>query len=172
MIIYDKVILIVSLVLGVILGYFFGDNIRFSEQWPLYEALRTTASIIFAVVGAWLAIIYPEKLKAPFRDKYQSIMSSDTRFSSLFSPIANSTIILSCVLVIGIISPIAKQISIFIEYKGIMRSISFGLLCCLTIWQVWTVFITLIPADLLKNKSDIEIARQNNIEHLMGKRKE
>lgn len=48
-------------------GYYFGKNVPFHEQWPLYEALRTTASIIFAVVGAWLAIIYPERLKFSLR---------------------------------------------------------------------------------------------------------
>lgn len=170
MIIQDKLVLATSLLLGFMSGYFWGENIKFSEQWPLYEGLRTTASIIFAVVGAWLAIIYPEKLRAPFRKKIDNVVNSDTRFSSLFSPIANSTIILSCVLIIGIVSPIAKQIEWCMENQGLMRSISFGVLCSLTICQIWTVFITLVPADLLKNQSDIEIAKQNNIDHLMGKK--
>ncbi|WP_316154691.1 hypothetical protein [Cupriavidus sp. BIC8F] len=49
-------------------GYVYGRNIPFAQQWPLFEALRNTASIIFAVVGAWLAIIYPERLKLTFRE--------------------------------------------------------------------------------------------------------
>lgn len=43
-----------------------GENVSFAQQWPLFEALRNTASIIFAAVGAWLAIIYPERLKMSF----------------------------------------------------------------------------------------------------------
>lgn len=170
MTIQDKVVFSLSLALAVAAGICVGDKILFSEQWALYEALRTTASIIFAVVGAWLAIIYPEKLKAPFRERAEQRASSDTRFGSLFSPIVNSTIILCIILFIGILVPVLKQIPFFLEYRDVMRAISFGLLVSLTCWQIWTVFITLIPADILKTQSDNEINRQNNIDHLMGKK--
>lgn len=53
----------IFLMVVLIFSAYFGKNVPFSSQWPLYEALRTTASIIFAVVGAWFAIIYPERLK-------------------------------------------------------------------------------------------------------------
>lgn len=51
-----------------VLALIYGRNIRFSEQWPLFEALRNTAAIIFAVIGAWAAIIYPERLKIAFEE--------------------------------------------------------------------------------------------------------
>lgn len=165
----EKIVLSVSLTFSVTAAYFVGDKITFSEQWGLYETLRTTASIIFAVVGAWFAVVYPEKLRAPFRGQATSQRGSDTRFGSLFSPIVNSTVILCLILFIGILAPVLKQVPILLEYKGYLRAVSFGLLCCLTFWQIWTVFITLIPADMLKHQSEIDIARQNNIDHLMGK---
>ncbi|MCR1838316.1 MULTISPECIES: hypothetical protein [Rodentibacter] len=172
MTLFEKIALGILLILSIATAYFVGDKITFSEQWGLYETLRTTASIIFAVVGAWLAIVYPEKLKAPFKEKRKSRSDTDTRFGMLFSPIFHSTLILCIVLFIGILAPILKQIPFFLEYKHILRAISFGVLFFLTFWQIWTVFITLIPADLLKTQSDIEIARQNHIDHLMGKRDE
>ncbi|HGO5855698.1 TPA: hypothetical protein ACK3JJ_000302 [Mannheimia haemolytica] len=165
----EKIVLGVSLTFSVTAAYFVGDKITFSEQWGLYETLRTTASIIFAVVGAWFAVVYPEKLRAPFREQTNSQRSHDTRFGSLFSPIVNSTVILCLILFIGILAPVLKQVPILLEYKGYLRAVSFGLLCCLTFWQIWTVFITLIPADMLKHQSEIDISRQNNIDHLMGK---
>lgn len=165
----EKIVLGVSLTFSIMAAYFVGDKITFSEQWELYETLRTTASIIFAVVGAWFAIVYPEKLRAPFRERTTTQKNADTRFGSLFSPIVNSTVILCLILFIGILAPILKQVPSLLEYKGCLRAVSFGLLCCLTFWQIWTVFITLIPADMLKHQSEIDIARQNNIDHLMGK---
>lgn len=166
----EKIVLGISLTFSVTAAYFVGDKITFSEQWGLYETLRTTASIIFAVVGAWFAIVYPEKLRAPFRERSSYQANSDSRFGSLFSPIVNSTVILCLILFIGILAPVLKQIPILLEYKGYLRAVSFGLLCCLTFWQIWTVFITLIPADMLKYQSEVDIARQNNIDHLMGRR--
>lgn len=166
----EKIVLGVSLTFSITAAYFVGDKITFSEQWGLYETLRTTASIIFAVVGAWFAIVYPEKLKAPFRKRTSHQANADTRFGSLFSPIVNSTVILCLILFIGIIAPVLKQIPVLLEYKGYLRAISFGLLCCLTFWQIWTVFITLIPADILKYQSERDMARQNHIDHIMGKR--
>ncbi len=158
-----------SLTLSATSAYFVGDKITFSEQWVLYETLRTTASIVFAVVGAWFAIVYPEKLKAPFGKRAENKTTSDSRFGTLFSPIFNSTIILCLVLFIGVLAPVLKQIPILLEYKGYVRALSFFLLCSLTFWQIWTVFITLIPADMLKRQSEIDIARQDNINHLMGR---
>lgn len=165
----EKVVCTLSFACSISAAYFVGDKIPFSEQWGLYETLRTTASIIFAVVGAWFAIVYPEKLKAPFREKIDNTPNADTRFGSLFSPIVNSTVILCVILFIGILAPVLKQIPFILEYKAKMRAISFGLLCCLTFWQIWTVFITLIPADLLKTQSDQEMARKAHIEHLTGR---
>lgn len=59
-------LLVIALVFIILAAGYFGRHITFALQWPLFEALRTTASIIFAVVGAWFAIIYPERLKKSF----------------------------------------------------------------------------------------------------------
>ena len=58
----------------VVVALWYGRKIPFVEQWPLYEALRTTAAIIFAVVGlgspssirtdfACLSIVRAKRLK-------------------------------------------------------------------------------------------------------------
>ncbi|WP_408913341.1 hypothetical protein ACJUA3_03255 [Citrobacter freundii] len=65
-----KVVIGIACVVVVVLAGILGRNVAFALQWPLFEALRTTASIIFAVVGAWFAIIYPERLKKSFRGDY------------------------------------------------------------------------------------------------------
>lgn len=158
-------IIIVSLALTICgASFYYGQEIPFEKQWPLFEALRTTASIIFAVVGAWLAIIYPERLKFSFgrpagKDKATS------NVAVLLYPAVYSTIILVCVLLIGIIAPILKQVPIIMEYRTLMRGLSNLSLAVLTLWQVAVVVMTAVPADLVKTKADEEKVEQDVLTH-------
>ncbi|OAD12272.1 hypothetical protein [Achromobacter insolitus] len=147
----------------VVVGVWFGRNIPFATQWPLYEALRTTAAIIFAVVGAWLAIIYPERLRFSARsadDGRSEMKSGGEGIGRFFTPIANSTAILCLILLFGIIAPILRQIPFLTEHAVYARAASYGVLVSLTLWQLWTVILTLIPADAIKRASDREDRRR------------
>lgn len=153
-------------------GAYYGKNISFESQWPLYEALRTTASIIFAVTGAWFAIIFPEKFKSSFsRSKEEGKRVIDEKvFSSrninkIFSPIVHSTIMLCLVLFIGVVAPVTKQVGFLSEHAVVMRSISYGFLVFLTLWQIWTVFLTLMVSGLVKENMD----RKNNFESAVSR---
>lgn len=145
-------------------GFWLGQSVPFNEQWPLYEALRTTAAIIFAVIGAWIAIIYPERLKLSFAEHKKSETRAEGSMGKLFSPIVHSSAILCLVLLIGIVAPVLRVIPALEEYKVLFRGISYGLLVALTLWQLWTVVLTLIPADVIKTYSDREDRRRTFIE--------
>lgn len=148
-------------------GYWFGRSVPFAEQWPLFEALRTTASIIFAVVGAWLAIIYPERLRLSFRGGSGG-NGQAVKVGQLLHPAMHSTAILCVVLFVGIAAPLLKQVSALLEYRDVLRGVSYGLLASLTLWQIWTVVLTLIPADVLQTASDHEVRRQRFIDGFGG----
>lgn len=147
-------------------GFWYGRNVPFASQWPLYEALRTTAAIIFAVVGAWLAIIYPERLRFSGRGGLErgAIPEKGEGIGRFFTPIAHSTAILCLVLLIGVVAPLLKQLPVVLEHVVIARSVAYGVLVSLTLWQLWTVVLTLVPADEIKRASDFEDSRR----HLMA----
>lgn len=149
------------------LAYKVGGKIAFEKQWPLYEALRSTASIIFAVVGAWLAIIYPDRLKLSFGEKQDSEASkkSPARLKVLFIPAVHSTIILVILLIFGVIAPIAKEITFFSENIELSRKLSFILLTVLTIYQAVIVVLAILPAGFLAHAAEKEIVqeKQNSI---------
>lgn len=136
-------------------GFYYGRYIPFVQQWPLFEALRNTAAIIFAVVGAWLAIIYPERLKLSF-GKSANITNGSENVGLLLTPAVHSTIILVCLLLIGICAPILKQIPGILNYVEIFRGLSFLTLTILTLWQVVIVIMTVLPADMVKSNFDKE----------------
>ena len=137
-----------------------GGSIPFAEQWPLYEALRNTAAIIFAVIGAWMAIAYPERLRMSLRpeseDGARKAMADQRGITSLLTPIIHSTAILGCVLAIGVIAPILKTFLIIVEHAPFWRAVSYATLTTLTLWQLWTVVLTLIPADTVKTVVEAE----------------
>lgn len=144
------VLLFLLLLSAVIVGYIYGRQVPFSEQWPLFEALRTTSSIIFAVVGAWLAIVYPERLRLSLGSQKESGQSKSTNnIGTLLSPAVNSIFVLCIVLLVGVIAPLLKRTAFASMYLSECRGATYALLVALTLWQTWTVILTLFPADLV-----------------------
>lgn len=148
--------------------FFFSPTVSFSIQWPLYEALRTTAAIIFAVIGAWVAIAFPDRLRKLSGSQVEEEKAPDTRMLDLFEPVFHSTVILCLILIIGIAAPIMRAaISNPVIINSLNRA-SFALLVFLTLWQVWTVILTLRPADALKSQMARDISDQQAIKALHG----
>jgi len=155
---------------GFATAFHYGGDITFAHQWPLYEALRSTAAIIFAVVGAWYAIIFPERMRGIFRGGSSIRKRGEKGIEELFSPIVHSTIILCLILFVGVLAPILKEIPLLIAHTNLMRKMSFGVLTVLTIWQIWTVLATLIPALVLKETGDEQnLVDDNNDSYMSNK---
>ena len=146
-------------------GGWLGRDIPFVEQWPMYEGLRTTAAIIFGVIGAWMAIIYPERLKLSFKPVQNKKPHTETGLGQLFTPVVNSTLVLSFILLIGVVAPIVKRYPIAFDLQW-ARGISYGTLVALTLFQLWTVLLTLVPANAIKSYADDEDAKKQLHESL------
>ncbi|CAE6781353.1 MULTISPECIES: hypothetical protein [Paraburkholderia] len=154
-------------------GFYFGQGIVFAQQWPLFEALRNTASIIFAVVGAWLAIIYPERLKLSMRGQRQKRANGDN-MGLLLTPVVHSTFLLVALLLIGVSAPLIKQLPAVQPHLPFFRGVSFLILVLLTLWQVVIVVLTIFPAELVKTADDIGsgiAATHDHYEKLFAKKK-
>ena len=155
-------LLFLLLLAAVGVGFIYGRDVPFEEQWPLFEALRTTSAIIFAVVGAWLAIVYPERLRLTLSPTVDTqAKQSPNNIGILLSPIVNSTVVLCIVLLLGVLAPLLKRAHFVEMYLAESRGISYALLVALTLWQAWTVILTLIPADLLLSRSNQEHRRRD-----------
>ena len=164
-----KLIFWVVAICLVSLGAWCGRFVPFSQQWPLFEALRTTAAIIFAVIGAWLAIIYPDRLKMSYKNFAAAHRKDVDASGELFTPVVHSTLILCVILVLGVTAPILKQIGVPGPIEC-WRGASYGLLVLLTLWQLWTVFLTLDPADRVKSFMARESRHRSNVNALRGGR--
>lgn len=160
-----RAVALVAALAFVAAGAWVGRLVPFAEQWPMYEALRTTAAIIFAVIGAWMAIIYPDRLKLSLRSNGQPGHGDTTGMGKLFTPVVSSTAILCIILVVGAAAPLLKRVPIPVDVIW-LRGASYGLLVFLTVWQLWTVILTLIPASAIKTYVDHEDGRRRVVEGL------
>ncbi|HBW61196.1 MAG TPA: hypothetical protein DEF75_02180 [Comamonas kerstersii] len=149
-------------------GGWFGQKVPFANQWPMYEALRTTAAIIFAVIGAWMAIIYPERLRLSYKSPDEKSDDKADAAGELFTPVVNSTCVLVIVLLTGVIAPVLKAHGLPGPIT-LWRGISYALLVALTLWQVWTVALTLNPADRMKSFMDKDLRHQRNLDALKSR---
>ncbi|HIC46407.1 MAG TPA: hypothetical protein EYM37_08770 [Methylophaga aminisulfidivorans] len=122
------------------------------EQLSLYDGLRNVAAIVFGVMGAWLAILHPDSIKKVFNSSTTSLSDQDkTTIKLLMLPIIISTFILFFVLITPLLVAISKTITIFVTYKTYFRGISFAMLVVITLLQIWTLILTLIPNQILKS---------------------
>ena len=162
------VVLSTALLLAVVLciaGFVYGRSVPFEKQWPLFEALRNTAAIIFAVVGAWMAIIYPERLRRSFGRPAKSgpeRMSSNIRL--LLTPAYHSTAILVILLLLGITVPLVKLLPFAQSHVELFRGCSYCLLVALTCWQATIVVLAMYPGEAVQANVDRESAHQETLD--------
>lgn len=150
-------------------AFFPGQKIAISDQWPLYEALRTTAAIVFGIMGAWLALLYPRSLERLLDRSSNYADSEQQKFSKFLAPLVSSTAVLALVLVLGIIREVGKVYAELLAYQEIWRGASFSLLVFLTFLQLWTLVLTLLPTELSREEiADLD-ARRKHIESLQSR---
>jgi len=139
------------------LGYHFGANIALGDQWPYFEALRTTTSIVFGVMGALLAVVFPEVLKQGLRGT--NAPSGESNLRRVLLPCANSAILL---IVLIVLAPAFAWIKAATPEKGAgdTQQILFCLFCVLTYWQIIILQMVLLPMDILMSNTILATARE------------
>ena len=156
----------------IISSVFLGGKITFKEQMSIYDGLRNTSAIIFAVMGAWIALLYPGKLSQAFGQKpYKEKANDIEQIKRLFRPMIYSTVILMIVIGVSFGVPLAKQISYLHPYKEFFRAASFGVIAFLTLLQFWSIILTLIPGDTIKDDLDDIKSREEMLERMKPSRK-
>jgi hypothetical protein len=107
-----KLVKLFFVALFCIIFFYYGQNVPFERQWVLYDGLRNTSAIIFGVMGAWIAIIYPEALSSIVNKANSSNTANGAREAErLLPPLVYSAVILIFVLSVGILTPILKGTS-------------------------------------------------------------
>jgi len=147
-------LLVVVFILSAVAGWF-GRGLPFSQQWSYFDSLRTTASIVFGVMGAWITILYPKALESVLSiGRGSSDSGHDERIQALLLPVKLSTFVIAVVLLIGPCALMLKQLAWSPEWIEVLRGGAFGLLIFLTLLELAAVVLTLWPVDVAIGEID------------------
>lgn len=173
----DKIILFALFFILSPLLWFFDKNIPFSDQKEIFDSLKSSASIIFAIIGAWLAVIYPKDLKLIFKTVNQQEIENTLIFKKLIWGLIIITSSLMAMIISLPIITLIKNITIFQEYKDILLKLFAIYILGLTLIQIYALLVTLVPnikimLDLRKQKEKKEIQDRNMPVGYTDKKKE
>lgn len=142
-------------------GFHYGDFVKLEDQWPYFEALRTTTSIVFGIMGALLAIVYPEVIKQGLRPS-GGISFSDPEVHRVSDPLAYSALMLVVLVVAAPAFAWIKSLEFakdstaqFWLQKG-----TFSLLCALSYGQICILMSVLNPLGLIVDAAKDSSARR------------
>lgn len=136
-------IFIFLILIPVYLIFMYGKNVPYSDQKDILDSLKDTASIIFAILGAWIAVIYPKELQ-------KKILNMETDNNEIiFEKLIYGLILITSVLIVMIISltfiNLIKNISYFSEHKELLRSFLLLYLYGISLVQCYALLVTLMP---------------------------
>jgi len=134
-------------IISAIATYFLRDavsSLDYSAYKDTLGALLNISSIIFAIIGAWIAIIYPRAIGRAFKGKSVSdkaLKEADTDadyLSELVEIVMVSAIVLMVVLSIQFIVPIARSLTLgsWVVYS---KNTAFFVVSLLTLSQLYAV---------------------------------
>jgi hypothetical protein len=135
---------LIAATLMMIAGGWLGRAVTVGQQWPIFDGLRTTAGIVFTVVGIWLALIYPEVLQA-LSSWRQGFHRQAPRISRLFEPLVESAIVVAVVSVIALVHPLLTRLPVDPRYVPAIRAASFAVLIGLTLLQLRSLWASVSP---------------------------
>lgn len=138
--------------------------ITFSNQWPLFESLRTTASIIFAILGGWIAVVYPNALKKVLTLTRAERDGETLKLANLMRAMFFATATLMIVVILGPMAPVLKQYSFIMQHSTFLRGATFSLLVYLSLMQIWTLLLSVAPAELLSREVRKDFGHRDKVE--------
>lgn len=151
------------IVLAVLAGfftYFLKDTVcafGYASYKDTLGALLNISSIIFAIIGAWIAIIYPRAIGRAFNANTlsdESIKDADADagyLSELVEIVMVSAIVLMFVLTIQFSVPVLKGI-LSPSWMGYARYAGFYIVTMLTLSQIHAIFRVILANYYFLNK--------------------
>lgn len=140
-------------------AFWVGRAIPVSSQHEILDPLRAIASIVFGVVGAWIALVYPRALEE-LLTKNEPTNAQEENLSRLLRPLYYSTVVLALALAFDFVSPVIRHFGFAAGHTALLRRLSFCLIAGLTLLQFWALALTLGPADAIRE--ELKRLRQRN----------
>lgn len=135
-------------VLVALASYFLRDyvsTVGYAAYKDSLAALLNVASIIFAIIGAWIAVVYPRAIGRMFvgvevgHPEFQEASDDMKYFSELVEIVMVSALVLMLVIAIQFAAPIFNSYLLKVSEIG-TRVVFFYVVSTLTVVQLYAVF--------------------------------
>lgn len=145
-----KICILLIVVFAAAVGWLLGGGIPFEQQSKLLEGLRDSSAVVMAVLGIWLAVIFPEVLPKLFSGIPVQFDSSQlSRFRSVIYPLSLAALIVALEVIVPWAAIVAKQIPFFLEHRSACRVGAFAVLSALCMLQMFAILWMLIPVGIV-----------------------
>lgn len=134
------------LIISITLSYFYREDITFSDIEPIVSILQNTSSMIFTIMGIWIAYIYPNailRITQPSKIEAVFPLEDEKRVKLLVGIVVLSALILSTLVVGSIAKPFITKSTMFLEHPEIIKSISLFILLWLSYAQLFCLYIVI-----------------------------
>jgi len=156
------IVVIISLSIG-----FFIKPVDYIKQKELYDLLIQISSIVLAIGGAWLAVVFPDSFKNILN--YKNDYKNDfVIVKALVNITISSLIVLMTVTFIKLSAMIMMNIPLFLEYKDFLKQISLSILSGLYFYEFYILLLVIFPIREIFKKADKENKKNELIDKKHG----
>lgn len=156
MAIFKKYLL--TVLVAVLITTIVGSNaikITFADYKDILSALLNVSSIIFAIIGAWIAIIYPTAISKTFGGSFKEIKANgyDSLYlSELVEIVLISAADIMAIMVILFLYPILRNTIVDPNVIKISKIAGLFTVTLLTVVQLWAVFRVILANYFFLNE--------------------
>ena len=147
------------------LSWVYGGNVPFARQKEIYSIMLTIASIVLAITGIWIAVVFPERLRGNIDAYVSHSTMAKHPIGIFFKPLVYATVVVIFAFLTLLVGNIASAIPFIVEYKEIGRSISLCILTTPGFASIWSLFLTISLANDIKTTSDEAEALEKSIQN-------
>lgn len=145
-------IILILVIFNVIISYFFGSGVDLAEQKEAIGSLQTISAVIFGVMGAWIAIVYPDSLSQILKWSNKEVDKDVEAVKKILLPIKYATTVLLYSLMFNWLAPVFRQIILLQQNKDIALTISFFFIGCCYLSLLVALVFSFAPIDRVENR--------------------
>lgn len=126
--------------------YMSGVNYPYSAYKDYLAALLTASSMVFTLMGIWIAFLYPnalQRLVNPERVEnadFSESLRETKRLEGLVASVLKSAIVVMIIMGIHLLNTIVPSFSFYISYLPHIKSMALGFAVMLGVIQVESIF--------------------------------
>lgn len=151
------------------LSFKWGGSITIESQTSSVEILQNISSVIFGVMGAWIAIVYPEALSGILKWQNTDNDKQVLAVQKILMPIKIATFVLIYTLLFFWLSPIVSRIEFFLNNKEFFRSLNYFCIGSSFILLLISIIYSFFPMEKVQNLIKRKNETRKSLERKRGR---